>query len=161
LRCNSDPTATGNGRVYNNVWAGTNYLANFNTFAIPFLNSIYALPVRFVQVTDGLSGTLLFGEGYSRCYGPHGGVERIALLGDYHHFGITPGTHLPDTYLFQQKPADGQCDQSRAQSGHNGGMNACFGDSSVRQVSATVSQAVWDALLLPNDGSSPDPSDWE
>jgi prepilin-type N-terminal cleavage/methylation domain-containing protein len=159
MRCPSDPTADAKGTVGNGHWAGTNYLANFHVFTLSH-HGLFAPPVRFGQITDGLSCTLLLGEGYQRCHNPHGHTERIALLSDSEHFGVHPGTWAPDTYPFQDQPHTDACDPNRAQGIHAGGMSACFGDGAVRQVSAAVSPSAWQALLLPNDGAVVDPGDW-
>jgi prepilin-type N-terminal cleavage/methylation domain-containing protein len=104
---NSDPKAM-NGLVYvgqtNGNWGATNYLANYN--AIVFGNvtkGFHALPASFRNITDGVSNTILFGEGYSWCNDGNS-VGRTALLawhttaspatsptnwGGVHNFGLT------------------------------------------------------------------------
>ena len=100
-----------------------------------------------MQITDGLSQTVLFGEGYADC----DRIGRIALYSWYYHnFGLD-WYQQPNTFMFQDRPAVSLCDNWRAQSGHTGGMNVCLADGSVRVVSAAISQATWTSALLPND----------
>ena len=106
LTCPSDPSmgssnqAVG-GQVYvasGGTWGATNYLANYN--ALVFGNNVQgyqAIPANFKAVTDGLSNTILFGEGYSWCNDATA-RGRTALLtwhtspfgfGGVHNFGLT------------------------------------------------------------------------
>jgi prepilin-type N-terminal cleavage/methylation domain-containing protein len=106
LRCDSDPSmnADGNarsGQVYcatGNPWGATNYLANWNALSNSNFASLgYAAPPQtFNHITDGLSNTVLFAEGYSWCENR----GRVALLpwmsnnginnaGGVHNFGLT------------------------------------------------------------------------
>lgn len=76
LQCPSDPSMgtsnrARNGQVYTDTaspWGMTNYLANYNalTTANP-AQGVVAPPQNFAAVTDGLSNTILFGEGYGLC----------------------------------------------------------------------------------------------
>jgi prepilin-type N-terminal cleavage/methylation domain-containing protein/prepilin-type processing-associated H-X9-DG protein len=154
LQCPSDPSLSPSGLVYS-YWGGTNYLANFNAFSDPAMtNGVYALPVRFNQITDGLSSTILFGEGYQNC----DGLGRIALYSWYYHnFGID-WYQVPNTNLFQDRPGTGTCSDCcnnwKAQSGHRGGMNVCLVDGSVRVVSPNITQQTWTNAMLPQDGQT-------
>jgi prepilin-type N-terminal cleavage/methylation domain-containing protein len=201
LQCPLDPTLQ-SGVVSNGSWGGTSYLANWNAFsnstgtAQPGVlagfwsqsNWGYFVPAQdFSTITDGLSETVLFGEGYQTC----DGTPRIALYSaGYHNFGITPaisnatftqppgafpsgvvnaGNGLPNVLLFQTRPHQtplascpaGQscCDSWRAQSGHTAGMNVGLADGSVRTVSPTISQDTWSRAMLPAD-KQPLGSDW-
>jgi prepilin-type N-terminal cleavage/methylation domain-containing protein/prepilin-type processing-associated H-X9-DG protein len=159
LQCRSDPTLLSNGLVYD-YWGGTNYLANFNAFSDPtFSSGVWALPVKFDHITDGLSSTIVFGEGYQTC----DSLGRIALYSWYYHnFGID-WYQVPNTNLFQDQPGKGSCptccDNWRAQSGHRGGMNVGLADGSVRVVAPEISQQTWTNAMLPTDGQSLG-SDW-
>ena len=146
MQCLSDPTNT-NGLVYS-YWGGTNYLANYNAWSPDPSAGLWAQPTRFAAITDGLSSTVLFGEGYQNC----DSVGRIALYSWYYHnFGLD-WYQQANTLMFQNHPPSTQCDNWRTQSGHISGMNVCLGDGSVRLISASISQATWSNLLLPRDG---------
>jgi prepilin-type N-terminal cleavage/methylation domain-containing protein len=154
LQCPSDPTIDPSGFVYGS-WGGTNYLANYNAWTANPGYGVWAPPVRFNQITDGLTETVLFGEGYQTC----DTIGRIALYSWYYHnFGLD-WYQQANTNLFQDRPAVTECDNWRAQSGHVGGMNVCLFDASVRHVQATISQRTWTNALLPRDGNALD-SDW-
>jgi type II secretory pathway pseudopilin PulG len=185
LQCPSDPSPgsypdAGSGQVYlkqDQPWGSTNYLANWHAFANDDPNSGYQSPAqRFLNLTDGLSNTILFAEGYSWC----DRKGRIALNSwDYHSFGLTWSVPtsvvdigygpqevnypngMPNTLMFQVRPrplalpdcptgAD-CCNNWRAQTGHSC-MNVCLADGSVRSVSPGLSQVTWNCLLLPRDG---------
>jgi prepilin-type N-terminal cleavage/methylation domain-containing protein/prepilin-type processing-associated H-X9-DG protein len=152
LQCPSDPTAE-HGLVYN-YWGSTNYLANFNAWSMHGWG-VWSPPVSFATFVDGLSNTVLFGEGYANC----DNIGRIALYSwFYHNFGID-WYQQANTLMFQDHPQPSACDNWRAQSGHSGGMNVCLADGSVRNVSPAISQTTWTYALLPADGF-PLGSDW-
>jgi prepilin-type N-terminal cleavage/methylation domain-containing protein/prepilin-type processing-associated H-X9-DG protein len=153
LQCPADPTADTSGKVYG-WWGSTNYLANFNAWTLsPY--GLWHEPVKPLAITDGLSNTVLFGEGYANC----DRVGRIALYSwFYHNFGLD-WYQQANTLMFQDRPLPGDCDNWRAQSGHPGGMNVGLGDGSVRPVSPSVSQASWTAALL-GSGGIPPGNDW-
>lgn len=45
------------------------------------------------------------------------------------------------------------CFPTQGQALHNGGMNVCMGDGSVRLVQASIDKVVWAALCDPCDGT--------
>ena len=58
-------------------------------------------------------------------------------------------------YRFQVQPKwDTQCDPSRPQSPHTGGINVLLGDGHVRFVNGSVSDASWFAACDPQDGNA-------
>ena len=197
LRCPSDP-ATGPTDLVQS-WGATNYLANWNawgnstgdattTFGPWSTGSLgyYSPAQRFASITDGLSNTVLFAEGYALC----DSLGRLALYSaNYHNFGLTAsmsnatvsgggdllpdGSYnypngLPNTFLFQVRPATQGasncpagmecCERWKAQTPHRA-MNVALMDASVRTVGGDLAQATWSRVLLPRDGQVPG-SDW-
>ena len=158
LRCPSDPAP---GSVY--CWGTTSYLGNYNAFdsgsRIPASSPVWTLPARFQNITDGLSNTVLFAEGYAYC----DGFPRIALHSWYYHnFGLD-WYQIPNTTMFQRRPLTKTklqcptglecCDNWRTQTPHVA-MNVALADGSVRVVAGEISQTTWDNALLPHDGQT-------
>jgi prepilin-type N-terminal cleavage/methylation domain-containing protein/prepilin-type processing-associated H-X9-DG protein len=153
LQCPADPTVDEPGLVYN-WWGSTNYLANYNAWGMND-DTLWTSPAKFGAITDGLSNTILFGEGYANC----DQIGRIALYSWwYHNFGLD-WYQRANTLMFQDRPREKDCDNWRAQSGHRGGMNVAMMDGSVRSVSPSISQSTWTNAMLPRDGEILGP-DW-
>jgi hypothetical protein len=149
LMCPSDPTYR-----EDDPDATTNYLASWYT-----LTNAPRGPFRpaqpFAAITDGLSGTVLFAEGYSHC----GTTPRLALYSShYHNFGITPEGapsddphYLPkDFTTFQLQPQ--RCDPWRTQTPH-GAMLVSLADGSVRGVDPGIASAIWKHAIKPRDNA--------
>jgi len=159
LTCPSDPSShrrTG--------WVGTsNYLANWYVLG-DGVKGCYDTEARhFQDITDGLSNTVLFAEGYSHC----GKMVRPALtVCCSHNFGITPD-YLPsddpkyspqDYTMFQIQPAhDGPegCDYWRTQTPHET-MPVALADGSCRFMEWGISPSLWKQLIKPTDGGTID-----
>jgi prepilin-type N-terminal cleavage/methylation domain-containing protein/prepilin-type processing-associated H-X9-DG protein len=153
LQCPSDPSiGETRGLVYGGYWGGTSYLANYNSWTCRD-GGLWSPPVEPArQITDGLSNTVLFGEGYQTCGGPSAYVGRIALFSwFYHNFGMG-WDQQANQFMFQNAPPIAGCDFFRAQSGHQAGMNVALADGSVRSVAPTISKDTWQKALLPADG---------
>lgn len=159
LRCPTDPTAA---KPVQSGWGISSYLGNYNAFdsgaRIPVSSPVYTLPARFNHISDGLSNTVVFAEGYAFC----DGFPRIALYSWYYHnFGLD-WYQTPNTTMFQtappaktkvQCPAGRECcDNWRAQTAHTT-MNVALADGSVRPVFREISQPTWDNVLRPQDGN--------
>ena len=188
LRCPSDPSVgsypdAGAGKVYltskSGAWGSTNYLGNYNIFAGDDAMIGYKSGANsFSAVTDGMSNTILFGEGYSWC----DDKGRIALNAwDYHSFGITwelsnafldigngdqkvnfpngmpnaiPFQIRPKTLRLEDCPMGADCCNNwAAQTGHSA-LNVAMADGSVRSLSGRVSKRVWESLMKPRDGKA-------
>jgi prepilin-type N-terminal cleavage/methylation domain-containing protein len=130
---------------------------------------------------DGTSNTILFAEKYARCEWPpnsttgggnmwaHSGTAGVAsgqswwpvvMAPDYVKYnpdcyGLTPGA------LFQVQPTPfiGNCDWTRAATGHTGGIQVGLADGSVRNIAQGISYATWWYAFTPA-GGEPTPSDW-
>lgn len=159
LRCPTDPTAVKG--VYSG-WGVTSYLGNYNAFdsgtRVPASTPVWTLPSRSNHLTDGLSNTVLFAEGYAYC----DGFPRIALHSWYYHnFGLD-WYQIPNTTMFQSSPVAKTkaqcpagrecCDNWRTQTPHTA-MNVALADGSVRPVFREISQGTWDNVLRPADGN--------
>jgi prepilin-type N-terminal cleavage/methylation domain-containing protein/prepilin-type processing-associated H-X9-DG protein len=136
------------------------------------------IPATFA---DGTSNTVLFTEKYARCEWPpnsttgggnmwaHPGTAGVAsgqswwpviMAPDYirynpNNFGPNQGA------LFQLQPLPfiGQCDWTRAATGHSGGIQVCMADGSVRSVAQGISYLTWWYVFTPAGGEVL-PGDW-
>jgi type II secretory pathway pseudopilin PulG len=160
LTCASDPSAN-----LENYWGTTNYLANW--YALSGGTGGYFAPaVPLQSLTNGLSNSVIFAEGYKVC----NGLERMALTSIwYHNFGITQQgkpsddpSYLPNDYImFQVQPSLGgstnACDGWRTQTPHSA-MNVWIADGSVRAIQGSISPQTWKNVIKRSFGS-PGP-DW-
>jgi prepilin-type N-terminal cleavage/methylation domain-containing protein/prepilin-type processing-associated H-X9-DG protein len=160
-----------------NLFAGSSYGANYFTFGNPEAASD-ALRVqgnnRLSNFPDGTSNTIVFAEVFVTCgsagdpnsAGTEGSLWadsttlwRPVICHNSTDKSINKGGYYPCD-LFQVKPDPFfQCDPSKANSPHAGGINVCLGDGSVRFVAASISAGTWAAACDPRDGV-PLGSDW-
>ena len=201
LTCPSNPVAA-NGVVVSGgtSWGASCYAFNALVFmresGITFANPPVANgktldpqgAMRFMQITDGLSNTILIGERYPKCDTP------TISGGSYWAYCPTPTfpglpapmngapapfypgfqisifflagqtTAVGPTSVFQTQPnpytgASSLCDPMRAQSPHPASMSVCLADGTVRQVSSSISPNTWWFVLTPT-GGEPIGTDW-
>jgi hypothetical protein len=200
LRCPSDLSLPSDQLA--SGWGATNYLANWNSWSGSNGNGLsnfgaapgmppwdlqvpaqsygwgyYSTPQKLTSITDGLSSTILFAEGYAAC----DAYSRVALYSaNYHNFGltstlnnatVTAGTMLPsgnynypnglpNTFMFQVQPSTQPspcpagiecCEGWRAQTPH-ALINVALADASVRSFSQDMNPTNWTWLMLPKDG---------
>jgi prepilin-type N-terminal cleavage/methylation domain-containing protein len=150
-------------------WASSNYAANYLVFGDPPSARTEGAPRLAASFPDGTSNTVLFAERYRAC-GSAGDINASSTYGCLWSdsnwqwrpsFCVNTVSQTPPAAgyapcaLFQVRPNMlTECDTSRAQSTHTGGMPVCLGDGSVRFVSAGVSAATWAAACDPRDGQS-------
>ena len=104
-------------------------MANYNSWGNG-QGGLWQQPWGFAGISDGLSNTILFGEGYSDC----DKIGRIALYSwFYHNFGLD-WYQKPNTLMFQNRPREKDCDNWRAQGMHLSVINVGLVDGSVRPV---------------------------
>lgn len=136
-------------------WAGISNPPAFHHGAIS--GTMGPAPRQFDHIVDGLSNTIMFGEGMRRC--DDGASWRYAFLptnqrGDEHSFGIdvvASGTATSldlwsdtnmgygNTLMFQQRPRLSGCNKFRLQANHEV-LNVVMCDGSVRGISPRVSR---------------------
>jgi prepilin-type N-terminal cleavage/methylation domain-containing protein/prepilin-type processing-associated H-X9-DG protein len=76
----------------------------------------------------------------------------VAGYNPFNSSAVGAGTLLPVNYASQTnqaQPAPGQCDPLLAQAPHQGGINVCMGDGSVKFVSHSISLGTWQAAMTP------------
>jgi prepilin-type N-terminal cleavage/methylation domain-containing protein len=138
---------------------------------------------RILDITDGASNTILHAEKYARCsninmppsfrdggtawayctakafawqpppmvfpgkaFQPGFAIAALANLGAPDAIG--------EGSIFQVRPAEGQCDPTRASTPHPGGILVGLVDGSVRSLSPTLSRATWWAAVTPKGGEA-------
>lgn len=157
------PTDASGGaeHVYQHWLALTSYAANFQVFgappggAAPTPDSIFTLTgpdplhgrARYpASITDGTSNTIFFTERYQLCNDTPTG------------WGYTAATSWAPVFAFQSpgkfqvQPLPKDCDATRAQSSHAGGINVGMGDGSVRFVAGSLTPVTWWHAITPNGG---------
>jgi prepilin-type N-terminal cleavage/methylation domain-containing protein len=177
FHCPSEPSPSGSTGMSATTfedaykWASTNYVANYNVFGNVFgksealrLQGVSRMPASF---PDGVSNTIFFAERYQTCGSggdPNGGNTRSPLWADMNWdfrpaFCINKLDQTPSTtgytacLMFQVAPSwTNDCDPTRAQTPHRGGIIVGLGDGSVRTVNAGVSVQTWQAACHPADG---------
>jgi len=115
---------------------------------------------------DGTSQTIIFAERYASCGNKGNTTDFIqsSLWADSNIyfrpiFCVNEETQFPSRkgfipcLMFQDAPHWYQtCDSRRAQTPHPGAMQACMADGSVRSLSASMEDVVWQRLCDPQDG---------
>ena len=174
--CPSDPTQ-GTG-LNQGDWATGCYAANFQVFGNPSAGNTApgnanGTPNIASSFTDGTSSTILFAEKLAQSDNghwnlwAHGGWNNswapIFAYGDAR--GATPitftsgmdstssGVTVTSVFLSQPRPPAGQ--MARASSMHTGGMNAVFGDGSVKFLTQSIDTNTWWFILTPARGDLP------
>jgi prepilin-type N-terminal cleavage/methylation domain-containing protein/prepilin-type processing-associated H-X9-DG protein len=177
--CPTDPSQdegfSVSGLIDAKQFAGSSYGANYQAFGNPAAGSdalrvqgANRIPTSF---PDGTSNSILFAEVYVTCSSSGINNAYSSLWADstapwrpiFCHNTADKTIATGGSYsclMFQTQPNyTSNCDNSRAQSGHAGGMNVCLADGSVRFVSSGMSPSTWAAACNPSDGT-PLGSDW-
>ena len=150
------------------------YAGNFLLFGNPAAGHGEGA-TRLHTISDGTSNTIAFAEAYATC-GKSGDIANMAgsLWADstsiWRPTFATDGTNLDSTKnnfpaktilgypssvaQFQVRPNwMTECDSSKAQSAHTGGMNVALADGSVRTLSGNISNVTWTRAVDPRDGN--------
>jgi prepilin-type processing-associated H-X9-DG protein len=170
LLCPDEPSPSSNTGMAGttnaeaNKWAASSYGANFLVFGNPPAKSTEG-STRIADVRDGTSNTIFLAERYATCGA--GGSEDTTyanLWADSNlkwrptfcmNGAIPPDQPYMPCSKFQVAPGwNTDCDYSRAQSPHSGGIHASFGDGSVQFVKGEISDSTWASLCDPRDGNA-------
>ncbi len=110
-------------------------------------------------ISDGTSNTVFFTEKMAKAYGSDGWAP-----GGSQNYWPDWGPAIADTAdggqpsgaaaMFQVQPKENQGAGNRASSPHSGGINAAFGDGSVRFVNQGVAPLQWWAMLTATGGEA-------
>lgn len=188
FRCPADPVGDGRG-VADGVgsptgWGVSNYVLNYFALSSPDrpnqstwwrtqdgqrVQGTSRFPADF---PDGQGSTALLAERYGNCANAAlGGAVYTSLWADascrwrpvFGPNNVDRSTDTPGqfaTALFQVRPAwNRDCDPSRAQSPHHGGMTTGLADGSVRFITGTIALNTWEQVVNPRDGT-PLAADW-
>jgi prepilin-type N-terminal cleavage/methylation domain-containing protein len=178
--CPSDPSAPPapyTDVLFQRQWGVSSYAANFLVFGQTDANynvvtyqGASRIPASF---PDGTSGTILFAERYAVCESTALALPRACLWDWFEPPSVVPGhdyfpyialstsngDNVGPQSIFQVQPAAGNCDASRASTGHTGGMQTCLADASVRTLASGMSGTTWWAACTPAGGEVLGP-DW-
>jgi prepilin-type N-terminal cleavage/methylation domain-containing protein/prepilin-type processing-associated H-X9-DG protein len=158
-------------------WAVSCYAANYLVFGNPNAGTTSTGSKQLQLRTegrasygktfvDGTSKTIMFAERYASC-GNTGDPEvytQSCLWGDSWEqfrptFCVNDVTQLPyikgylKCLMFQDVPHWYQtCDSRRAQTPHSGMMQVCLADGSVRAISSSIADLIWQRACDPRDG---------
>jgi hypothetical protein len=181
LICPSDPSVPAEGIVTDdqtgpfNPWGASSYSFNAQIIVKVDVNGFYqdldggaSIPKTFL---DGTSNTIFFAERYARCTNAiwDGGSYWAYWATQDDPTGIFLGPKHPafavsfwdggalsigPNSLFQSKPTPfmGNCDPTRASTGHSGGMEVGMADGSVRNITPSISPTTWWAACTPQAG---------
>jgi prepilin-type N-terminal cleavage/methylation domain-containing protein/prepilin-type processing-associated H-X9-DG protein len=176
--CPSDPSVGPDGVVEDNsdqTWGASSYAANAqvvcNVTNAGDLVDVEGRASLNYSFQDGASNTILFAEKYARC--TNGAYPEGGSLWAYSQTRATrpplhPGFAISWNFgsigppsKFQQQPSPflGNCDPTRASTGHRGGIQVCMADGHVRLIAPSVRGDTWWALCTPSAGDQLG-SDW-
>ena len=147
------------------AWAYGSYAANFLVFRNPSAQTTEGT-TTFAHLRDGTGHTMFFTERYGTC-GSSGSLSDSTTLGNLWADSTngwvptfcmngydSPTTPYEPCLPFQVTPKPLlECDPTRAQSPHTGGIHASMGDGSVHFIASDIDDDVWANLADPRDGN--------
>jgi hypothetical protein len=139
------------GGIYKRTYGTTNYVGNWLVFKGGPRAPAYG---TFLQITDGLSNTLMFAERYQMCNGTP------CLWGYNQYYYWAPMFAYFSLAKFQVHPPQEACDPALPQSIHREGMLVGMCDASVHTVGNNINPWAWGLMCCPDDGM-PIPGDWD
>ena len=170
--CPSEPSpslSTGMGATTNGgadqYWGASNYGVNFLVFGNPAGRSTEG-STRIADIKDGTSNTVFYAERYATCGSngdPNSSTTFANLWGDANpnwrptfcmNGPLPPDTPYEPCKMFQVTPDWlTECDSTRAQSAHAGGIHIGLGDGSVKFVTEGIEPTLWAYACDPRDGN--------
>jgi len=188
LVCDMDPSVshwknqTANGGAKN--WGASSYAMNNYVFGNPKAGITWGSSKMPSSIPDGLSNTIFFAEVYGTC-GSGGNLDASSVWGSLwadansvwrpgYNLGmnkgggageavrgtaITVGNYGPSPLPQNNPNFFVNCLPDVPQSAHEGGLNICMGDGTIRFVSAAITAGTWAAANDPRDGLTPG-ADW-
>jgi prepilin-type N-terminal cleavage/methylation domain-containing protein len=150
-----------------NNWGASCYAGNNYVFGDPISSLTYPIGKKDMNATctDGLSNTVFFAEVYGTC-GNTGDLNSAwgSLWADANSIwrpgfnlgsskGGAPGNY-PASPMFQTNPHwINNCDATRPQGFHSGGIMVGLGDGSIRFLRSSISPTTWASAADPRDGT--------
>jgi prepilin-type N-terminal cleavage/methylation domain-containing protein len=146
-------------QMWGGGWAAGDYAVNFQVFGN---GQTWALD-RFAKLgasfPDGTSNTVMITEKFARC---DNSFSTLWAHG-YWDFNWTPQIMYPSYAgpgaMFQVMPTQPQCNNQRAASPHDAGIEVAMADGSTHTFTQGMDPNTWWALCTPNAGDIPG-SDW-
>lgn len=142
--------------LWNTDWASGHYGFNYMVYGGPATTAGSATDPNWDRkssmalMTDGTSNTVIFAE---RAGQMNDGTGNLWCHGGWNAQYMPIFGYNSYYQVFQMRPKQADVLPYYTHSPHTGTMNIGLGDGSVRGISNTIAQSIWQNLILPNDGN--------